>query len=111
MKMHNKENLDIYSQLLLLKEATNRFGSLHEAQLLQLKMYPILLNGVLKSETHIDVEKKLVFFKLVETKSFKLTKKNKDILQKIIEWTRRLLWDDCSIIFLKDEKVIYDTRI
>jgi hypothetical protein len=108
--MKTKENLDIYTQLMLLKEATNRFGALHEAQILQLKMYPILLFGVLKSETHIDVERKMVFFKLVETKSFKLSKKNKDIIKNIVNWTRGLLWDDCSVIFMKDEEVIYDTR-
>lgn len=111
MSTNSKENINIYSQLMLLKEATNRFGAIHEAQLLQLKMYPILLSGVVKSETHIDVERKLVFFKLIDAKKFKLTKKNKDIIQKIIDWTRKLLWDDCSIVFIKNEEVIYDTRI
>jgi len=110
MNTKPKENLSIYSQLMLLKEATNRFGSLHEAQLLQLKMYPVLLNGVLKSETHIDVEKKMVFFKLTKVKGFKLSKHNKEVIQKIIDWTRSLLWDDCSVVFVKDQEVIYDTR-
>jgi len=103
-------NLDIYTQLMLLKEATNRYGALHEAQVLQLKMYPILLSGVKKAETHVDIEKKLVFFKILEAKNFKMSKKNKNVIEKIIFWTRNLLWDDCSIVFVKDNEVIYDTR-
>ncbi|NBP13491.1 hypothetical protein EBU95_03715 [bacterium] len=105
-----KDNLDIYTQLMLLKEATNRFGSLHEAQVLQLKMYPLLLNGVKKAETHVDIEKKMIFFKILDGKKFKLTKKNKNIIDKIVSWTRNLLWDDCSIVILNNDTVVYDTR-
>lgn len=105
-----KQNFDFYTQLLLLKETTVRFGVLHEAQVIQLKMYPILLNGVVKAETHVDTEKKLVFFKIKETKNFKLSKKNKTIMEKIVEWTRSILWSDCTVIFMKNEEVIYDTR-
>lgn len=106
-----KNSLDIYTQLMLLKEATNRFGALHEVQVLQLKMYPLLLTGVKKAEAHVDIEKKVIFFKLLETKNFKLTKKNKTIIEKIVSWTRNLLWDDCSVIVMNNDIVIYDTRV
>lgn len=105
-----KNSLDIYEQLMLLKATTNSFGALHEAQALQLKMYPLLLNGVKKAETHVDIEKKMIFFKILEGKGFKLTKKNKNIIEKIVLWTRNLLWDDCSIVVLNNNKIVYDTR-
>jgi hypothetical protein len=104
------KQLGIFEQLMLLKEATVRFGSLHEAQVLQLKMYPLLLPGVKKAETHIDIEKKLIYYKITESNKFRMTKKNKTIIEKIVFWTKSLLWDECSIVILNKDKVIYDTR-
>jgi len=56
------KSLDWAQQLLLCKDLTERFGVLHEAQILQLKGWPILKYGAKKSEALVNIEDKTLTF-------------------------------------------------
>jgi hypothetical protein len=62
MKKANKP-LDWTAQLVMLRGMTERFGSLHEAQVLQLKLWPFAVDpGLVSSKANVDMEGKLVEF-------------------------------------------------
>jgi hypothetical protein len=96
-------------QLALLKTMTLRTGSIHEAQALQLKMWPLLIPDVTKAEATVDSERKLVTFKCEATSS-RATKKKRETMDNIILWTRKILWDESAVIFVINDKTVYDTR-
>ncbi len=96
-------------QLALLKTMTIRTGAIHEAQALQLKMWPLLIPDVAKAEAHVDTERKIVTYRC-KTKSNKNAKKRTDTMDNIVTWTRKMLWDDSTVIFIVNDKAVYDTR-
>ena len=98
--------LTMKEQLAYLKGMTLRLGSIHEAQALQLKLWPRLVPGIESSEAHVDTEKQSVRF-VCGGKKFKKTKKVAEILVNIDRWVKMLLWDSTFVVFEVNGKEIF----
>lgn len=96
-------------QLALLKSMTVRTGAIHEAQVLQLKMWPLLIPDVNKAEASVDTERKMVTYKC-ETDSNRPTKKKAQTMENIAIWTKKMLWDETVVVFTLNGKKVYDSR-
>lgn len=102
----------ILEQLGALKAMTIRTGSIHEAQALQLRNYPLLIDKVVKSEVKVDIERKMVEYNIIKAKNgaFKgllKFRKDMDLIKKCVQ---TILWDDSVIVFKHKGKVLYDSR-
>ena len=103
-------------QLALLKIATMHTGAIHEAQALQLKMWPLLIPSVTKAEARVDTDKKMVTFlckskmKDKDMRKLAATENMRKTCAHVATWTQHLLWDDTTVIIHVNDKVIYDTR-
>lgn len=103
----NEYNTDaLTEQLILLKSVTLRTGAIHEAQALQLKMWPRLMEGVKASEAKVDVENKKVVFIIKADKTFDSSEINKKIAKEIVSWTRLILWDQTEVEFKVNKKTL-----
>jgi hypothetical protein len=106
--MSNKE-IDFKDQLMMLRAMTIRTGSIHEAQALQLKMWPLLIPNVVKAEAKVDAERKIVSF-ICESTSNRATKKVTNTCKHIAEWTKQLLWAETTVTIKINDKLIFDSR-
>ena len=94
--MSASEN-QVLEQLQTLKAMTVRYGIIHEAQTLQLELWPLLLFQAQSGVCKVDAENHWVNFEL----SVKKTPSNKDIKdgkELLKKWTRSILWDDTEIL-------------
>lgn len=98
---------DLATQLMLLKSVTHRMGIIHEAQKLQLQVWPMLLKGVKNCQVEVDINKRSVVFRLEPDKNFKKTKRNQELMVQIVKWVRWLLWDDATVQFIMQGQIIY----
>ncbi len=90
-------------QLMVLREMTRTTGILHEAQVLQLKYYPLILTHATRSEFHYDFENAIVIFNLKETKGSKPKQWTKR-METLAEYTQTLLGKEYTIqVKLKGE--------
>ena len=65
----NIASLEHEKQLQLLRDTTQRFGILHDAQVLQIKMWPItLFTHAKKCDAHIDIEQKRIDYIILSSK-------------------------------------------
>jgi hypothetical protein len=98
---------DQESQLLMLKDLTKRMGVLHEAQVLQLKMWPLtLFTHAKKTEERVNLETKEIDFDILQTKGKKPTDL-KERFEALDKWTRWLLGDDWVVRVRERGKVIF----
>lgn len=98
-------------QLMYLKGITDRFGMIHEAQIVQIRNYPRTIPNIKSAETLIDTEKHIITYNCEsETPSFRRTKKVKIAIQNVTNWIRTVSWDDAVIEFNVNGKNIYDSR-
>lgn len=104
----SQEN-ETVEQLMLLKSVTLRTGAIHEAQVLQLKAWPLLMDGVLKSVARVDVDNKRVVFNMTTTDLFNNSELSKKMLAEIDRWTKILLWDETRVMFKSNKKIVYDS--
>lgn len=95
-------------QLMLLKAMTVRTGSIHEAQALQLKMWPMMIKGVYLVEARIDTEHQEVTM-LCDADGFKMDKLNKRLVKEICSWTRKILWDKTKVVIKINGKAIFNS--
>jgi len=97
-------------QLLLLRDLTQRMGVIHDAQQLQLKMWPIVLftHGQ-KFEEHVNVKEKEVDFIILQTKGKKPADMDKRFAA-LNEWTKWLLGPDWLVRVKLRDKLIYRGR-
>lgn len=104
--------VSIKEQLGQLKALTERFGTLHEAQLLQIRNYPLLIPGIKTAETTIDMEKKIINYKCKSNpkKKFRKTKQVMSFLDHIYEWCKYVSWSDVTLEVKVDGKDIFDSR-
>lgn len=88
---------EMMDQLLTLKGMTIRTGIIHEAQVLQLQLWPLVLfKDALTSSADIDPKTKNITFKIFTNK--KPNKKEfKTANDRLIDWCRFILWDETSI--------------
>lgn len=104
------ESISIKEQLRYLKGITVMTGGVHEAQALQLKNYPIVINDVKSAKTKIDPEKKMVWYTLKVSETFKSDKLMEQVCDAIVTWVRTIVWDDTAVVFMIGKDVIYDSR-
>lgn len=93
-------------QLLLLKELTKTTGMLHEAQVLQLKLYPLVLTHAIRSEFQFNFDSKEVIFNLLETKG-KAPKGLRTRLKLLVNYVHTLLGSEYKVtIKFKNRKIL-----
>lgn len=78
---------DINEQLMVLKGLTRTTGCLHEAQITQMKLWPVFLFPKIKYEIRIDQEKKSIEYHLTFA-----SKAPKSLQEKLAELDRSLQW-------------------
>lgn len=103
-KMNMKE------QLAHLKDLTERFNMLHEAQTVQLRNYPLLIPNIKSAEVKINTDFHIVTFHCEEDKKFRLTKKAKAMIGNILLWSRTVVWSDTTLEIFVGDRMIYDSR-
>lgn len=98
----------LLEQLMKLKALTKETGMLHDAQVFQLKMYPLVLTHAVKSEITFKYQDEEVIFNITETKG----KKPKDIdkrLKLLEQYTQTLLGDNYKVKVKIKRKVIFSS--
>lgn len=105
----NKE-ITFLRQLQELKAVTVRMGILHEAQMLQLRNYPLLIPGVSKATASIDVDHKIVTYECIVKRKWRCTKKVLGMCKQISVWLKTILWDETAMVVLVNKEVIFDSR-
>lgn len=94
-------------QLLMLRDLTARTGALHEAQVLQLKWWPLtLFTHSKKCEAQVNVEGKEVTYVIVQTKG-KPPKDIKKRYEALNEWTKWLLGNEWVVRIKLREKLVF----
>ena len=103
------DRLTTKEQIEQLKALTIRFGVIHEAQALQLKMWPLLMPGVASAEAVVDVETCTVTYKCLTSKGkgFRKTKKVILFCNHLKQWTQVLLWEDTKVAVTVDGQTIF----
>ena len=116
--MEEKKKFTYQEQLVILRDLYQRTGALHEAQVLQLKLWPFAVDPKLdKSKADVDLDNKVVTFTWVGKKS-KKDKKYNYRLEELYKHLRFMLGDDWimrihlngSLIFPLDTKHVKPIR-
>lgn len=102
---------DIRTQIAMMKATTERLGVIHEAQLLQIRNYPILLDSIASAQTSIDIETKLVRYDCKTDGTFRRTALKKKAFQRIVWMIQQVVWSDVIVELNVNGKPIYDSRI
>jgi hypothetical protein len=97
-------------QLQQLKAMTVRTNTIHEAQALQIRNYPLLLKGVQTASASVDIEGQLVTYELKVPKGFRLIKFNREMCKNISVWLKTLLWDQTAVVFQVGKRILFDSR-
>jgi hypothetical protein len=96
-------------QLQLLKAVTIRTGAIHDAQALQLKMWPTLIPGVTSSEARVDVENKKVLF-VCKSNALRPTKKTALLYKNIAKWVQNILWNETQVVIKINGKAVFNSK-
>lgn len=109
--MESKEEMSMLQQLMYLKGLTVRTGSIHEAQALQLRNWGLLIPGVKTSTAKIDCDHQMVTFILTsKSKNFRTTEMVKSLCSNINVWTKKILWDNTTVIIECGKRTLFDSR-
>jgi len=104
--MNKSQNLSAEQQLITLRGMAERFGFLHEAQILQIKLWPFSVDPKLKSSTaEIDIEHTSILYNWVGNGVV-----NAKYLQRVNtlhDTVRHFFGDGWEIQILLNEKAIY----
>lgn len=93
-------------QLLMLKDLTARMGVLHEAQVFQLKMWPLVLfTHARKCEERVNIDGKEIDFVILQTKG-KVPEDMEARMNALVDWTKWLLGDDWMVKVKLREKTL-----
>ena len=106
------KDLDYTAQLVMLKDMTRRFGTLHEAQVLQLRLWPFTVNATLdNANAKVDIEGKRVEYVWTGSK-MDLDKKYQFRLNTLNDNVKFLLGNDWSMTVICDGTTIFplDTK-
>lgn len=87
---------DTYQQVLLLKDITRKTGCLHDTQILQMKIWPLVLTHATKTAFSFNSNKKIVIYNLREFKGKKPKDFNKR-LSLLRKYTKDLLGEEYQV--------------
>ncbi len=104
------KSFNIKQQLAYLKGITVTTGGIHDAQALQLKNYPLVIDGVKSAKTKVDSDHKLVHYELTFDKGASFTPAAKQVCEAIVLWVRTIIWDETAVVFYGGKEVLYDSR-
>jgi len=105
-------NISIKDQLRYLKGMTEKLNTVHEAQVVQLRNYPLLIPNIKKASTTFNFDTHTVTYKCDSVNGkFRKSKKAKIAIENIITWIQSVVWSDTTVEINVDGKDIYDTRI
>jgi hypothetical protein len=93
-------------QLVQLKFLTRVTGILHEAQVYQLKMWPLMLTHAMKSDVVFDYEGSIVIFNLLKTEGNPPENIESRFLE-LARYTKFLLGDEYSVVVKDNGKQIF----
>lgn len=102
--------MSMKEQLAHLKDLTERFNMLHEAQTVQLRNYPLLIPNISSAEIKINTDFHIVTFHCEAEKKFRLTKNAKIMIENILLWTRTVVWSDSTLEIFVGDRMVYDSR-
>lgn len=97
------------AQLMQLKALTQRTGILHDAQVLQLKMWPLVLTHAVESEFTFKFVDKEVIFNITKTQG----KKPKDLskrLKLLSKFTKNLLGKEYAVTINFNNKRVFASK-
>lgn len=103
--------MDLQTQLGMLKATTERMSVLHEAQLLQIRNYPILLDGIVSAKTSVDISGKTIVYDCEAKGVFRKTAMKKKAFLRIVWMIQQVVWSDTIVELNVNGKPIYDSRI
>lgn len=103
-------NSSIEEQLSLLKGMTIRTGVIHEAQRLQLEMWPRMSKQIESCTPKANFENKLILLDCKSrTKKFKMSEFETKLFENIVLWVRKILWDETIVQIKVNGKTVYDS--
>ncbi len=85
-----------YEQLMSLKALTKETGVLHDAQVFQLKLWPLIMTHATRSEFTADFDFKVLIFNITEIKGKEPTKFTKR-LRLLCTYAQNLLGDEWEV--------------
>ncbi len=97
-----------FKQLMELKSLTKQTKALHDAQVHQLKMWPLIMTHAIRTEISVDFDLKDIIFNILETKGKKPPKFAKR-LQLLGHYAKTLLGEEYSVTVKLKGKRIYRT--
>lgn len=97
---------DSWIKLMALRDLTRKTGALHESQVIQLKMWPLVFLNVKDSTCEFGFETKQVIYK---TKKFAGRKPSnfKKRLEHLVDATQRLLGPEYGVVIMLDGKKVH----
>lgn len=95
-----------WEQLMLLRDTTRRLGGLHELQMTQMKIWPLIFIGAKTSVAEFGYETKQVVYRLEGLK--KRPAKFQHRLEHLDKATKQLLGDEYLVTIMLDGKQIYN---
>jgi hypothetical protein len=98
-----------YEQLMALKALTKETGVLHDAQVFQLKLWPLVMTHATKSEFTVDFDFKDIIFNITETKGKVPTQFTKR-LKLLCKYTQNLLGEDWTVTVKLKNKPRYTLK-
>jgi hypothetical protein len=92
---------ELLQQLQQLKGLTVRTGSLHEAQILQLQLWPqVAFPHAISHTAEVDTESKVVTFIIHSSlKKEPRGARHERSVDMLTKWVRTILWDDTTVFF------------
>jgi hypothetical protein len=95
-----------WEKLYRLREVTRTTGILHEIQVLQLKMWPLVFTNATESECEFNFETKAIVFDLKKLKG-KRPENFKERLEHLTKATQQLLGDEYAVVINVNGKKVF----
>lgn len=103
----NIANAQHEEQLMLLRDLTRRTGAIHDAQVFQMKWWPMMLfTHAKKCEAQVDVEKQQVDY-IILTTDGKAPSDMEERMKALCEWTHWLLGDEYVVRVKERKKMLH----
>ena len=101
-----KTEMTLEEQIAAIRKLSHMTGGLHELQIQQLKMYPLIAHDIKSARIEINSElHKIEYQCKSEVKNWKRKKRE---LEFIYKCTRDVTWDDAVVVFSVNSKKVFE---